>query len=161
MNISQNKVLAIKKDCIENQQLRTLLEEHHAAMLKLSPLECVHALDMSAFTANKINFYTAWFDENLVGCAALKKLDNKHVELKSMKTSVQFLRKGVAASLLTYLVTLAKEQGYEKISLETGTASEFIPAQKLYQRFGFTCCSPFSTYKQDPYSLFFSKRLTD
>jgi len=30
----------------------------------------------------------------------------------------------------------------------------FIPAPKLYNNFGFKECNPFSTYKEDPYSMF-------
>lgn len=76
-----------------------------------------------------------------------------------MRTSDLHLRKGVAATLLTYLLVEAKARGYKKMSLETGTATAFMPAQKLYKRFGFVNCQPFSDYQEDPYSVFLTKTL--
>jgi putative acetyltransferase len=153
--------MEIKIDHIENTAVQKLLQEHHDDMLQHSPIESVHALDLSTLKAAGITFYTAWINNELAGCAALNKLDDKHVELKSMKTASSFLRKGVAAKLLTYLLEEAKNQAYEKISLETGTAKAFTPAQNLYKRFDFMPCQPFFTYQEDPSSMFFTKELSD
>jgi putative acetyltransferase len=49
--------------------------------------------------------------------------------------------------------------GYSKVSLETGTKEAFLPAQKLYENFGFQVCPPFANYKEDPYSMFMTKSL--
>lgn len=151
--------MKIKIDHLESHEIATLLQEHHQDMLKHSPEESVHALDLTALKAPDVTFWSVWLDNKLAGCGALKALSLDHVELKSMRTSNQHLRKGVAANLLTYLLAEAKTQGYKKMSLETGTAIAFAPAQKLYQRFGFNSCEPFSDYKEDPYSLFLSKSL--
>jgi len=151
----------IRIDNIESAVVKKLLQEHHDDMLKHSPVESVHALDFSSLRETSITFYTAWDNGQLAGCAALNKLDDKQVELKSMKTSTSFLRRGVAAKLLSYLLIEAQKKGYEKISLETGTADVFVPAQKLYKRFEFTSCPPFSDYQEDPYSMFFTKDLTN
>jgi len=151
----------IRIDNIESAVVKKLLQEHHDDMLKHSPVESVHALDFSSLREASITFYTAWDNGQLAGCAALNRLDDKQVELKSMKTSTSFLRRGVAAKLLSYLLIEAQKKGYEKISLETGTADVFIPAQKLYKRFEFTSCPPFSDYQEDPYSMFFTKDLTN
>jgi putative acetyltransferase len=153
--------MEIKIGNVDNAEVQLLLQAHHEDMLKHSPIESVHALDLLAFKKPNINFYTAWINNDLAGCAALKVLDDKHIELKSMKTSSNFLRKGVAAKLLTYLLAIAKNQHYEKISLETGTADVFIPAQNLYKRFDFILCDPYADYKEDPYRMFFTKYLTN
>lgn len=86
-----------------------------------------------------------------------KKLDDTHAEIKSMRTSGNHLRKGVAAKLLTYLLAVAQQQSYTKVSLEIGTAEAFIPAQKLYQKFGFKTCEPFANYQVNAHSMFFTK----
>jgi putative acetyltransferase len=151
----------IRKGNVDSKEVKQLLQAHHDDMLKHSPVESVHALDISAFKSVNITFYTAWINNQLAGCVALNKLDNKHVELKSMKTSKHFLRQGVAAKLLTHSLAEAKKSGYQHISLETGTATVFVPAQNLYKRFNFTVCQPFSDYKEDPHSTFFTKCLTD
>ncbi len=74
-----------------------------------------------------------------------------------MRTSSNYLCQGMAAKLLTHIIKQAALRGYKTISLETGTAEAFLPAQKLYVQFGFKECEPFGNYELDPYSLFMSK----
>jgi len=151
--------MKIKIDNLESPKVEKLLQEHHDDMLKHSPPESVHALDLSSLKAPEVTFWTAWFNGELAGCGALKRLSEKHAEIKSMRTSNLFLRKGVAAKLLTHILAAAKAQSFEKISLETGTMDVFLPAQKLYKSFGFQECQPFSHYQEDPYSMFLTKTL--
>jgi putative acetyltransferase len=151
--------MKIQIDNLKSVKVKQLLQEHHNDMLKHSPVESVHALDLSSLKAPEVTFFTAWFDNELAGCGALKKLSEKHVELKSMRTSQHFLRRGVAAKLLTHMITTAQAQSYERISLETGTMNAFVPAQKLYKSFGFQVCQPFSDYQEDPFSMFLTKTI--
>ena len=37
--------------------------------------------------------------------------------------------------------------------------SRFLPAQRLYQSFGFTYCGPFAPYVPDPHSVFMTLEL--
>ncbi len=151
--------MIIKIDNLDGAQVKQLLQEHHEDMLKHSPPESVHALDLSSLKQPEVTFWTAWINGQLAGCGALKKLDDKHAELKSMRTSQQFLRKGVAGNLLKQMLAIAEERSYEKVSLETGTMEAFVPAQKLYKSFGFRECKPFADYQEDPYSMFLEKTL--
>jgi putative acetyltransferase len=134
-----------------------LLEEHHQDMLVHSPPESVHALDLSSLAQDNITFWSVWKNNELAGCGALKALDSHHGEIKSMRTSDNFLRQGVAKLLLEHILVEAKTRGYQKLSLETGTMTAFLPAQKLYQQLGFKHCQPFADYQEDPYSIFMSK----
>jgi putative acetyltransferase len=86
-------------------------------------------------------------------------LDGTHGEVKSMRTSSLHLRKGVARIILEHIVTVAKERGYQRLSLETGSMESFKPARKLYESVGFQYCKPFSDYIEDPYSEFMTKVL--
>ena len=151
--------MKIQIDNLESVEVKKLLQAHHNDMLKHSPPESVHALDLSSLKAPDVIFWTAWINGELAGCGALKKLNNKHAELKSMRTSQNFLRKGVAAKLLTHMLEVAKTQSFEKISLETGTMKAFLPAQQFYKSFGFQECKPFSNYQEDPYSMFLTKSI--
>ena len=45
------------------------------------------------------------------------------------------------------------------ISLETGSMDAFVPARKLYEKYGFEECGPFGDYGLDPYSVFMTKVL--
>jgi putative acetyltransferase len=151
--------MKIQIDNLETIEVKQLLQDHHEDMLKHSPPESVHALDLSSLKAPDVTFWTAWINGELAGCGALKKLNEKHVELKSMRTSQNFLRKGVAAKLLTHMLEIAKRQSFEQVSLETGTRKAFVPAQQLYKSFGFQVCQPFSNYQEDPYSMFLTKAI--
>ncbi|WP_019029206.1 GNAT family N-acetyltransferase [Colwellia piezophila] len=137
-----------------------LLEEHHQEMLHHSPPESVHALDLSALSHADITFWAVWQGDELAGCGALKELDNSHGEIKSMRTSKNFLRQGVAKLLLEHMIDQASSRGYQKLSLETGTMDAFLPAQRLYQQLGFETCLPFADYQVDPYSTFMSKEIS-
>lgn len=142
---------------LTNPTVISLLEEHHQDMLIHSPPESVHALDLSALSHQDITFYSVWHNDELAGCGALKQLDRFHGEIKSMRTSKDFLRQGVAKLLLEYLIKQAITRGYHKLSLETGTMAAFKPAQRLYQQLGFKVCLPFADYQEDPFSTFMSK----
>jgi putative acetyltransferase len=61
--------------------------------------------------------------------------------------------------MLARIVEVAQQRGYETLSLETGAHPAFVPAQKLYQRFGFICCGPFGSYRANPNSVFMRLRL--
>ncbi|MBF4280419.1 GNAT family N-acetyltransferase, partial [Vibrio anguillarum] len=51
--------------------------------------------------------------------------------------------------------------GYQKVSLETGTQQFFQPARNLYEKFGFTYCEPFADYEVDPHSYFMTRELAE
>ena len=136
-----------------------LLTEHHQDMLRHSPEESVHALDLSALSAANVCFWTLWDQDKLAGCGALKDLGDGHGEIKSMRTAQQYLRCGVARTLLQHIIEYAKNKGYQRLSLETGTMTAFIPAHQLYQAQGFETCPPFGDYQVDPYSTFMTKKL--
>ena len=151
--------MIIKIDDLQHPAIHALLNEHLQNMYELSPPESVHALDLEKLRAPDITFWTAWEDDVLLGCGALKELDHKHGEIKSMRTPLAYRRKGAGRAILTHMIEVAKERSYERLSLETGTAEAFIPARKLYQSFGFTYCEPFGDYTDDPNSVFMTLRL--
>jgi len=144
---------------LAHPEVIALLQSHHNDMLQHSPVESVHALDVSKLSAPNITFYSLWEDNNLAGVGALKALNATHGEIKSMRTSSAHLRQGIAAKLLTHIIEQATLRGFKTLSLETGTADAFLPAQKLYTQFGFKACQPFGDYVLDPYSLFMNKTL--
>jgi putative acetyltransferase len=95
----------------------------------------------------------------LLGCGALKELDAAHGEIKSMRTATEHLRKGVAAALLDHIIAVARERGYTRLSLETGSEDGFEAALRFYERHGFEYCEPFADYELDPFSRFMTLRL--
>lgn len=107
----------------------------------------------------EISFWTAWENDELAGRGALKELNKPHVEIKSIRTSVPFLRRGVAAKLPQHILSEVKQRGCEQVSLETGSQPAFEPTRQLYLRFGFVECKPFADYRIDPNSIYMTLQL--
>ena len=152
-------MMIIKPDNLTSPQIHQLLQQHLQSMALHSPPESIHALDIDALRQPGITFWTAWDTDELLGCGALKELDAQHAEIKSMRTASAHLRKGVANALLAQIMGEAKRRGYQRLSLETGSAAAFEPAHRLYAASGFALCGPFAGYTSDPYSVFMSREI--
>jgi putative acetyltransferase len=149
----------IRADDLSGPEAAALLQEHLVSVAMHSPPESVHALDLVELRAPEVSFWSVWQRSELVGCGALLELDASHGELKSMRTASAHLRKGVASALLEHMLNVARERGYRRLSLETGSQPAFVPACALYARFGFVVCGPFANYVEDPNSIFMTLEL--
>ena len=136
-----------------------LLEEHLQCMTLHSPPESIHALDLAGLKRPEMTFWSVWQDGDLLGCGALKELDARHGEIKSMRTAAAHLRKGVARRLMVHIIDEARRRSYERLSLETGSMQAFAAARNLYASFGFQECEPFGGYVLDSYSVFMAREL--
>lgn len=137
----------------------TLLTEHLTEMRATSPPESVHALDPDALSTPDVTFWALREEGALLGCGALRTVDDAHGEIKSMRTATAARRRGVAARLLDHLLAEARAQGWTRVSLETGSQDFFAPARALYASRGFVECGPFEGYDDDPHSTFMTRYL--
>lgn len=149
----------IEIDDLTRPEIHALLNEHLQSMYALSPPESVHALDLEKLRKPDITFWTAWEGPLLVGCGALKELDPKHGEIKSMRTPNTHRRRGAGRAILNHIIEVARSRAYERLSLETHPMAAFEPAHKLYESLGFTYCGPFGDYSEGPHSVFMTRRL--
>jgi putative acetyltransferase len=138
----------------DDPQVRALLRVHLDGMHAASPPGTVYALDLSGLRVPEISFFAAWEGDVLVGIGALKQLDSRSGEIKSMRTHPGHLRKGVAARMLEHLLDLARSRGYRQVSLETGTGPEFSAADALYRRYGFQNGERFGGYEASDFNQF-------
>ena len=127
---------------------------HMREMRAHSPEPSVHSLDLDGLRTPDIAFWTVWDGHSLMGCAALREIDSGHGEIKSMRTAPEHLRKGVARSLLTHIIGVARDRGYIRLGLETGSGPAFEPALALYRSFGFKDGEMFGDYRPDPFLRF-------
>jgi putative acetyltransferase len=152
--------MEIREDDLTGREIADFLAEHVEEMKSVTPRpESKHALDLEGLRASDVTFWTVWDEGVLVACGALKELDDRHGEIKSMRTSSSQRRNGVASALLEHMLAVARARGYRAVSLETGSYEFFAPARGLYEKFGFEYCDPFAGYEEDPYSVFMTKRL--
>ena len=146
-------------DDLTGPEVAALLREHLENMYAVTPAASVHALDLDRLRAPEITFWTAWRGRDLLGCGALKELDARCGEIKSMRTANAHRRRGVAAKMLEHISAEARRRGYESLYLETGAMDAFAPARALYARHGFERCGPFTGYGEDTNSFFMTKKL--
>lgn len=151
--------MQVRVDDLRGAQIIRLLEEHLRNMHEITPAESVHALDLSGLRRPEVTMWSAWEGAELLGCGALKVLDERHGELKSMRTARAQLRRGVATAILVEMIAESRRRGYRRLSLETGSMAAFEPARTLYARFGFQPCGPFADYTDDPNSYFMTLEL--
>ena len=61
---------------------------------------------------------------------------------------------GIGRCMIEHLIAVAREAGYRRLSLETGSMAEFAPARALYAGVGFEVCEPFGDYRASPNSTY-------
>ncbi|MQA02653.1 MAG: GNAT family N-acetyltransferase [Streptosporangiales bacterium] len=151
--------MQIAVDDLTGTKTAEFLAEHLDEMRAITPPESVHALGLDELRERGVTFWSATDGGTVVGCGALKRLDATHAELKAMRTKQARKRSGVASVLLAHILDEAKQLGFTRLSLETGSTDSFLPARRLYEKFGFEYCDPFAGYRPDPHSVFMTKLL--
>ena len=149
----------IVEDDLTGAEIIALLKLHLDEMQKWSPVCKVHAMPVERLREKDVTFFSVWDGELLAACGALKELGNMRGELKSMRASPEFRGKGAGQAILSHLIDEAKRRGHAWLGLETGSAEPFLPAQRLYQKHGFTECAPFGDYVSDDFSLCMDRAL--
>jgi len=140
--------------------VRELIRSHLEFARACTPPENAHALDHDGLLDPDVTLFSCRRDGALLAIGALKHLDSTHCELKSMHTARTARGQGIGRALLDRLIEVARERGYRRVSLETGTMQEFAPARSLYASAGFVDCDPFGAYRGSPYNAFMTLALT-
>ena len=141
------------------EDVRALLERHLAWTNATTPPEDMHALDVEALCDPAVTFFSLRAGGELLGVAALKRIDDGHAEIKSMHTAEAARGRGVGRRMVEHIVGIARERGYRRLSLETGSGPPFAAARGLYASAGFAPCAPFADYPDSPNSAYMTLRL--
>ncbi len=139
----------------DHPEVNNLLTKHFIELRSVSPEGSAHVLDIPGLKTPSIKFWSLWDNNQLIGCGALKFLDETHGEFKSIRVADKHRKKGMGEKIISHLITEAKKIGIKKLSIETGAGEFFSPARKLFKKFGFKACKPFAHYKEDPNSCYF------
>ena len=142
-----------------NLQVDELLKKHFIELRSVSPTDSCHVLDIKGLKNSTIKFWSLWENEQLIGCGALKFLEEGHGELKSIRVAESFRKKGYGIKVIQHLILEAQKLNIKKISLETGAGNFFLPARKLFEKCGFKNCEPFDNYKENPDSCYMSLQI--
>jgi putative acetyltransferase len=144
----------IKPGDFDDDRVKALLVRHLQGMHANTPPGHVFALDWSGLQKPEISFYALWEGDELLGVGALKELEPRAGEIKSMRTADAHLRRGVAAAILEHIIAEARRRGYTRLSLETGAGPAFEAAHTLYRKYGFTDGGAFGDYEKSPFNRF-------
>jgi len=139
----------------DNAEVNHLLTKHFIELRSVSPDDSCHVLDIKGLKDSSIKFWSFWDNNQLIGCAALKFLDDEHGEFKSIRVEDNSRGKGFGKKIISHLIEVAKNEGIKKLSIETGAGDFFKSARKLFKKFGFKTCRPFADYKEDHNSCYF------
>ena len=143
----------------DNSEVNDLLKKHFIELRSVSPAGSTHVLDIDGLKDPSIKFWSLWENNKLIGCGALKFLEKNHGEFKSIRVADEFRKKGIGERIIEHLIEEAKKLEISKLSIETGAGEFFLPARKLFSKFGFKLCPPFAHYKEDPHSCYYTLNL--
>jgi len=145
----------------DHPEVNELLINHFIELRAASPEGSAHVLDILGLKVPSIKFWSLWEDDRLMGCGALKFLDEDHGEFKSIRIHDNFRKKGNGVNVVNHLITEAKKLNIKKLSIETGAGIFFKPARKLFEQCGFEPCKPFAHYKEDINSVYLTKLISN
>ena len=140
----------------DNKDVDKLLKKHFVELRSVSPAGSAHVLDIEGLKDTSIKFWSMWKYGELIGCGALKFLNNDHGEFKSIRVADKFRKKGNGIKIINKLIEKAEKLNIKKISVETGAGNFFKPARELFILSGFKLCKPFAHYREDINSVYMS-----
>lgn len=143
----------------EEDAVKSLIAFHLSGMISNSPKGSVHALAGSKLSSDDITMFGAFKGETCVSIGALKTLSRIAGEIKSMRTHPEALGHGYGKAILQHIIQEARERGWTKLSLETGTGPSFDAAHHIYETHGFIPAEAFGDYKATDFNRFFSLTL--
>jgi putative acetyltransferase len=149
----------ISVDDPRRPEVRALLQRHLSFCQSETPPEHSFALSVDGLLDPRVTFVSFRDGDRVLGVAAIKDLGDGHAEIKSMHTTAEARGRGVGRALLGHLIGTARERGYRRVSLETGTTPGFAAARALYESAGFTPTGPFAGYPQTIDNTFYSLAL--
>ena len=136
---------------------RLLIEALDQYQAGLYPPESNHLDPIDELERDHVRFFGAFAGDQLLGCGAVKVMDDGYGEIKRMYVLASGRGKGIGRRLLQRLERYLIEQGIHCSRLETGVRQP--EALALYRSCGYVEVGPFASYGPDPLSVFMEKRL--
>jgi len=118
-----------------------------------------HAESVQSMKLPNVYFLGAYVDGELIGCGAVKTLDNdgEYGEIKSVFVAETHRGRGHSKAIMHRLETHLRSIGVGAARLATGTRQP--EAISLYAGLGYVRCSPFGRHAVDSMTIFLEKSL--
>jgi putative acetyltransferase len=134
-----------------------LIAELDTYLHTLYPPESRHGLSVADLLHDTVTFFVSRCDGVPAGCVAVKVFDSTYPEVKPIDVRPAYRGLGLGRLILNHIQVFVREQGLPVLHLETGIHQP--EAIRLFERSGFRRIPPFGSYRPDPRSLFYEKRL--
>ena len=149
--------IAVTSESPLQDDVRELVAELNATLLELTPPEFVFHMTVEQMAEPATTVFIARDDGRAVGCGALKRHADGVGEVKRMYTRPSHRGRKVGAEIVQRIEALARQEGLERLVLETG--DRHPAAWTVYERAGFTRCGPVLDYPDSKWSVFYEKVL--
>lgn len=139
-----------------------IFSEIDELMNSLYPAELNILLSTKEVDDDNVEFYGVYCSDQLAACGAVvfkRDADEPYGELKRMYVKPSYRGLGLSKKILSHLITLIIDKGFNKVMLETGIRQR--EAIALYRHFGFYECECYGEYKPDPQSMFMQLYVAD
>ena len=136
-----------------------LIAKLDAYLLDLYPAESNHIDSPEELGRSHVHFLGALENGCLLGCGAVKLMDDGYAEVKRIFVDPAFRGKGLAQRILLALEDIARLAGYNTLRLETGIYQP--EALRMFENNGYARTGRYGNYPDDPMSVFMMKDLSD
>lgn len=152
-------VASIRRIETQSADLARLVRLTDEYLGSLYPAESNHLEDIGLLLGPKALMLGAWCDAQLVGCGAVKFMDDdgSYGEIKRVFVQTEHRGKGISKAIMQVLEDELRDRQIRLARLETGISQP--EAIGLYRRLGYRERGPFGRYRPDPLSLFMEKTL--
>ncbi|HUX74550.1 MAG TPA: GNAT family N-acetyltransferase [Steroidobacteraceae bacterium] len=146
---------------VDPAQARALIGKSDALMGALYPPKSNHFESVPALQSPNVLFLGAFVEDALVGCGAVKTLDDdgRYGEIKRLFVLEEHRGKGISKALMRVLESHLAASGVPVARLETGIRQPRAIA--LYKGLGYAERGPYGGYAADPLSVFMEKPIAD
>jgi putative acetyltransferase len=148
--------LAIQREKASTSQAKSLLRARDAESNALYPPESQFHIPLDRHDSDDVVLLVARQNGRAIGCGALQ-CHASYAELKSIFVIAEERGRGIGRAIIERLEDEAHSLGFEVVKLETGIHSP--AAIRTYESAGYERCGRFGSYKDDPLSVYMTKRL--
>jgi putative acetyltransferase len=141
-----------------SDDVRALVKALNEFTFELTPAEYRHHMTVEQMAQADTTLFVARDASGApLGMGCLRRHTNGVGEVKRMFVKPEARGLGVGGAILARIEDSAREEGYRRVVLETG--SNFDAARRVYERGGFSPCEPVLGYPPSDWTSFYAKAL--
>ncbi|GAA2843526.1 GNAT family N-acetyltransferase [Pediococcus damnosus] len=130
---------------MEIKRILKYTSEHYTLLLSADP-----QISMVETYLQKSRGFQMTDGESLVGVVVLTPINSKRIELKNIAINSKYQHRGLAQTLIKYVLHFARQSGFTEMVVGTGSTS--FEQLYLYQKMGFRCFEIRTNFFSDNYA---------